>query len=207
MRWPLQIVALLLFALLGNAGQADAQGEGLGLAYVIFSAAAVHRLFNFARPAGVGSDIRGRVAAVSGERAFRGRIISIDRDTIALADSTDTLRFARADLSRVEAFRGYEKKWAQGWAVGFVSVGVLGAVTGAASGNDKPCDDFCLTGGQKTLVLGVVGAVVGSSIGALIGLGAQGEHWSPVNRIGSDLKVTVLPLRNRTIGFAAALRW
>ena len=203
-----QVVAPFLLALLGNVQPAAAQsGEGLGLAYIIFSAAAVHRLINFARPASVGSDIRGRVVAAGRQRNFRGRITSIERDTIVVADSTDTLRLARADLSRLESFRGYERKWAQGWAVGFVSLGVVGAVAGAASGGDTSCDDFCFTPSQSAVLLGVVGAVIGSSIGALVGLGVQGEHWSRVDRIAPDLKVTILPLRDRTIGFGASLRW
>jgi hypothetical protein len=129
---------LILAALCAWPQVAVAQIDAaFGLAYVVLSGAALHRLVNFPSVAVVGTELRGRRRAASGEEIFHGTIVGIDRDSITLTDANATIRFARSDIVAMELFRGRERKWAQGWGIGFVSAGAFGAAAGASS--PSPC--------------------------------------------------------------------
>lgn len=202
------ILTLIVGALCAWPQVAGAQIDAsFGLAYVFLSGAALHRLVNFPSVAVVGTQLRGRRWAVSGEEDFHGTIVRIDRDSITLTDANATIRFARSDILAMEMFRGRERKWAQGWGIGFVSAGALGATAGFFLADDDSCDDFCFTPGQAAAILGIASAIAGSTLGALIGAAATGERWSGVDRIGLDARFTVTPLGRRAVGVGVELRW
>jgi hypothetical protein len=199
---------LILAALCAWPQVAVAQIDAaFGLAYVVLSGAALHRLVNFPSVAVVGTELRGRRRAASGEEIFHGTIVGIDRDSITLTDANATIRFARSDIVAMELFRGRERKWAQGWGIGFVSAGAFGAAAGLILADDDSCGDFCFTRGQAAAILGIAGAIAGSTLGALFGAAVSGERWSGVDRIEPDARFTVMPLGRRAVGLGVELRW
>lgn len=102
-----------------------------------------------------------------------GELIAVKENSILLlGDSPGTdISVEVADIKIVKIIR--KSKALSGLGYGVLFGGVSGAAIGFLSGNDPPNQFFSLTAGEKALIagaaLGVIGAVVGVSTGALAG--------------------------------------
>lgn len=195
---------LLVFAVVAiYARPASAQGIdvvaglGLSLGYATLGIAAGTRLLEGSVAAGLGDSLAVTWREAGGWQTIRGPLTAVDRDFIVVGPN----RIALADLRVAHVYAGQERKWAQGWAWGFLGGGTTGAVLGFASGNDRS-GDIALTAGEKAAILGVVGALSGSVAGALIGLATKGDHWRSVSWVPDSPRVGFAPIVGRSIGVA-----
>jgi hypothetical protein len=99
-----------------------------------------------------------------------GALRAVDGDTLVL----DTLRLARTAITRLEVSRGRKGHAVLGAVIGAVTLGVVGAVGGAAYSQipDYPDDvtETAALGGGAGLVLG---GLIGAGVGALI----KSDRW------------------------------
>lgn len=163
-------------------------GTGIGIGYVALSVGAVVRLVGHAREANVGDRIRDRSAS--------GTLTTIDSDSVTIRSEAGDRRLARADLRGLRVYEGRERKWAQGWGIGLVSGGAVGALIGATSpapADDPNCDFICPTREGDAVIGGVALGLAGSVVGALIGAATQGQHWSRINGFAERTSVQVAP--------------
>jgi hypothetical protein len=170
-------------------------GTALGIGYLVLSGASIYRLTQGGDAVAVGAIVRFRSRGPSDLGEIKGRLTATDADSITVLVDDAPRRFARTDVRDMSGFVGMERKWAQGWAAGFVTLGTVGAVAGLASGDDPPSDWFSFTAPQKGVILGIVGAITGSTLGALIGGTIEGERWRIVDRLPSGVTAVAGPSR------------
>lgn len=114
-----------------------------------------------------------------------GLLVSTAADTLFVrhAKKDSTMAIAVPNIARLEVSRGTHTRKAKGALIGLLIGGVAGAVIGAASYSPASCnaDTWCFDFGPEfgTTVLGVLGAGVGTLIGAIVG-SSPTDTWVPV---------------------------
>jgi hypothetical protein len=165
--------------------QSELAGTAFTIAYVVTAGGTVVRLLEGPATLAPGAQIRmTRAPALDapGARASRERIqgtlIATDSDSVAVrVESGEIRRVARSEIERLQLYRGVEPKWAQGFAMGFAIGAVVGAGGGFLSGDDPQDEFLAFSAPEKAVILGIAGAVTGSTLGAVIGLFNHGAHW------------------------------
>ena len=125
------------------------------------------------------------------------RIVALDGDSISVAADSLGSRFARADIESLELNAKPYGRWAEGWGIGLLVGGAVGAIWGYSKWTDDP--DNWFTHNQSALLGGIVFGVLGSTAGAVIGLGVPGkwvhaEEWAR--------RVSVTPVTGPRTGLA-----
>jgi hypothetical protein len=182
-----RIVAVLATVLgLAPAHRAAAQegelvGTALTVGYVALGGSAVFRLLEPAVPLTIGAEVR---VSRANAGPLRGTLGALDSAGVTVRSAEGDVRVATGEVRGIRIYRGRESKWAQGFAIGFASGGVLGAATGFLSGDDDP-GFLSFTAPEKAVIVGIAGAVAGSTLGAVIGLTIRGDHWRRVKRVNA----------------------
>lgn len=174
-----------------QATTANLVGAGVGVGYLALSIGSIVRLAGHSRQARVGDRVRDR------STSRIGLLTAIDADSVTVRSDAGETRFSIDDVRRLRVSEGREHKWAQGWAIGLLAGGTLGAVVGLASkapAEDPNCDFLCPTRNQDAVFGGLGAGVLGSLVGAGIGALASGERWSRISRFAQ--RVAVRPLSN-----------
>ena len=138
---------------------------------------------------GVGPGTAVRVTApASGLQRWEATVESVRGDTLMLrpvvywerAPLTVTgARIPLANVERLEVRRSVRGRLWKGFGIGALSGAALGAALVLAQGEDKKCELGCT---NEAGAAGVV-AVLGASVGGLVGLSiahVTAEHWAPV---------------------------
>jgi hypothetical protein len=208
----LRNTTLVLLALVSRVAplraQSEVAGAALGVAYGALSLAAIHHLVSRSDNAEVGSLVRVSAQTSRGVILLSGKIAAIRPDTLTLyaADSTRQ-SIARFDLQSVDVYRGDGRRWAEGWAIGLLSGGAIGAIGGYAAGDDHGNDFLNFTRGDKAAILGIVGAVTGSVVGTLVGTMVRDEHWDHADWLRGASSVSVMPLGGHAVAVGAHLHF
>jgi hypothetical protein len=128
-----------------------------------------------------GTPIRLQTAAKPG-KWITGQAVGITDDSVGiiLEKSGDTLRYARADLQRMDVSVGRKSNVGRGAVKGAAIVGGFGLVLGVAcvAGTDE--NDWAGCEGSDVALFTVAGAATGAALGALLGSTAHQEMWQPV---------------------------
>jgi hypothetical protein len=204
---------MLLLTLVTLGSPARAQGAsdivlaGVGIGYAALSIGAVHRLIEGSDNAPLGRDVHVSVTTGASVRELSGRLTAIDADSVTLLRNGDATRIARTSLRSMSVRQGRERKWAQGWGIGFLAGVTVGALGGLASGDDTSGDEFSFTAPQKAIGLGIFGALSGSVLGSLVGALVDGDHWRSVDRLVPGTGISVTPGRNGSLNLGAHVRF
>lgn len=182
--WSVAVVAITLVA--APAQRAVAQegeliGTGLTVAYVALAGGAAYRLLEGRAPLAIGDEVR--VSRANGGERVRGTLTAMDSAGVTVHSASGDVRVATGDVGRIQIYRGRESKWAPGFAIGFASGGVIGASGGFLSGDDEGGDFLSFTAPEKAVILGIAGAIAGSTVGALVGLAVRADHWQRAKRV------------------------
>lgn len=133
-----------------------------------------------------GTPIRLQTAAKPG-KWITGHAIGITDDSVGIIPekSRDTLRYARADLHRMDVSVGRKSNAGRGAVKGAAILGGLGLAFGVicvASNEDGTLEDSDWFGceGGDVAIFALGGAATGAALGALFGATAHHEVWQPV---------------------------
>lgn len=139
------------------------------------------------------------IVAAPQPRVMIGRLVSVDGDSVILVQGRDQLStsVAMESIQRLEVSRGRRSRAGRGALVGFLAGAVTGAVTGYWI--CRGCEPDGLAG-FVALVVGGMGALAGTGVGAIVGAIARTERWEP--RPLTDLPVGVR--LSPTVGFRLA---
>lgn len=176
-------------------------GMGVSAGYVALSIGSIVRLVGHSREATIGSWVRGRSASMT------GMVTAIDSDSVTIRSEAGDERLARIDVQGLRVHEGSERKWAQGWGIGFLSGAATGALIGVVSeapADDPSCEFICPTREADTIIGSVVFGVTGSVVGALFGAAARGERWSRINSFVERTGFRVAP-RAGALGVGARI--
>ena len=190
-----RFVTLLLAAGTGSA-RGQENGSTFLIGYGVLTVGAIHNLATRNTPpkVEVGSNVKLWLRGCD-SWSNRQRIRQLRPDSIVVEGNAGGRSYARSEIDslRVKASTG---RWAEGWAVGLLAGGVVGAGLGLRiSGNDEYLD----TGSpaKNALVWGIVMGVSGSTIGAAIGLLVPSRYVTIRNEPGTDPRFSVLPTVGR----------
>lgn len=164
---------------------AQEDGSVFGIAYLALGVGTAVRMLESSVTLRVGDEIR-----VQRWRAgdVRGQLVRVSSDSVFVRVADSRSGVPRSDIRRIQRFDGVERKWAQGFTIG-LGLGVVMAAAGYASGDDSGTD-LDLTAGEKAVILGLIGAISGSTTGAMIGVFKRGEHWRSTHQLPLTLAVT-----------------
>ena len=153
-------------------------------------------------------DARVRVTMASRERVT-GTVVAMGADTmlVRLSSTGQTRGLSRSQIARVERSEGTRRYRFRGAAIGFAGGAVAGAALGYATTSDRPpcTGSLCFNGleeGMNTLAGGAIGALVGSTLGAVIG-GRSREQWRVAD---GGVHVSVGPAPGKRVAVSIALR-
>jgi hypothetical protein len=163
-------------------------------------------------------------------------VLSVLGDTIVMQPDggAQSVAFPRTAITDMELSRGQHRATTAGIIIGVLGGGAAGVILVAATTSDpKPCPydptgpvgaiacgysgDYGSFGnvrslgpdnGQIELAVGVLGAIVGGAVGALIGHAHQSEAWEPT-AFREKISVTpiITPGRIHAAGIRFALEW
>ena len=169
------------------------------VSYGALSIGAIQSLLSTKRPRALlpGDQIRVRLRGFP-ETISRLRVVALDGDSISVGADSIGWRFARDDVESLELNLEPHGRWAEGWGIGLLVGGAVGAIWGYSKWTDDPDDWF--THNQSAVFGGVIFGVLGSTAGAVFGLGAPGK-WVPAE--GWARRVSVTPVVGRRTGVAA----
>ena len=158
---------------------------------------------------GLASGRRVRVTAPAADlKRWEGTVASVRGDTLVLRPLVDAwaaryrypvdtgVRVSLGAVERLEVRRSVRGRLWKGFGLGALGGAALGAVVVLSQGEDEFCDGIGCT--DKGAAAGVL-AVVGASVGGLVGLGiaaATAEPWQPVPLGGPRVGVAT-PRRGR----------
>lgn len=176
----------LLLMLGGRVAASQEAGIIIGAGFGALTVRSLIRLAELPSAAAYGDELRVKHRAGEALLTTRGRLTALNADSITLTNSEGVHPLARTDAITIRVFKGKETKWAQGWALGFLGGGALGAIGGYTSGDDHD-GFFNFTHRQKAGVFGAAFAFLGSFAGALAGSMVTGDHWRRVSKLPSVL--------------------
>jgi hypothetical protein len=176
---------------------------GFLVGYGILSVGAIHSLTTRGAPptVGVGSRIKVWLRA-SDHWSESGKIVFMDADSIVVQGWLNG-RYARSEIDslRVKASTG---RWAEGWAVGLISGGVVGAGLGSRISRDEYLDAG--SPAQNALVWGTVMGISTSTLGSAVGLLLPSRYVTVGTEPGSESRFSVFPTIGKP-GLVAHLRF
>jgi hypothetical protein len=141
---------------------------------------------------------------------FAGRLIANRTDSVVVSTETAAVprAVARSDIAHVEASGGMRTHKARNATIGAVVGGAVGGVVGAAvgKGTESACNGSGQTAGclvftgvsqtSSALVFGTLGAVLGGTVGLLMGRRAT-EEWVHVDSQSTAVRVGLIPASGR----------
>jgi hypothetical protein len=133
------------------------------------------------------------------------RVFRVNPDSVFVeGESTPRRSFARSavDSLRVKVSTG---RWAEGWGIGLVAGGAVGAALGYAAASSEGSGDDWFTPGEGAVIGAVVLGVSGSVLGAGIGLLAP-SRWVTIGNPAQKSRVSIAPSIGRP-GFVASVRF
>jgi hypothetical protein len=195
------LVAIVLTACIQTPARAQnliAIAGGTLFGFTSLSTIAMVRLLERGRPLSAGDSVRMVVRATTGSVRYAGRARAMTRDSITLEQADTTWTIARRNVASIRAYRGTERKWAQGWAVGLLGGAAIGALEGYSLGGSPPeCEALCMNGPQTVVFVGIVGGMAGSALGTAVGTFIEGAHWRSVREraaLTDTLRVSFAPI-------------
>lgn len=139
-----------------------------------------------------------RVRVTRAGSKFTGILRDLDDQniTVETRDSRDPVVMRRADVWRLEVYRGSRSRAGHGAVVGFVALGALAIPAWQGCGE---CEG--MPPARFVIGAGAVGAAIGATIGALI----RSDPWQNVPVARVQLGVTPTLGRGRTAGLTLSL--
>ena len=137
-------------------------------------------------PPAPGSQVR--IRTVENRNWQTGKVKSVDDSTIVLLNrGGGEMRMPLQSVTAIDVSDGHRSRW-RGAAIGLVVGGGVGAVLGYSTGECSSAG-FCLfTPAESAMLLGTLGGVAGTGIGALVG---GGERWK---RAAIPSRVSISPM-------------
>jgi hypothetical protein len=154
------------------------------------------------------TDARVRITMASREQ-LTGTVVALRADTVVvrLSSTGSNRELARSEIAHIERSAGTRGYRLRGAALGFLVGAAAGAGIGAATAKEPPpcTGSLCFNGleeSMNTLGGGLVGALVGTTAGVLIG-GRRREQWRPV---ADGVRVGIGPASGKRVALSVSLR-
>ena len=148
----------------------------------------------------VNSEVRVVTHTAGVSHEIDGVLSGADADSLTIAHDGVVDRVPRRSIRQFDVKMGTERKWAQGWVIGTLAGGVVGATGGFASGSDDPRGAwFAFSAGEKAAIFGTVGSVLGGITGTLIGATINRSRWLRNEAPATSLIVGAAPHNSTAI--------
>ena len=186
-----------------RAQSSESTAISMGIGYSALSIGAIAALVTMPHEAPIEA---GRMIRVGGSgNGYRvGRVVAVDGNRLTLDTDAGQTTISADSLGDVEVSLGNNRRWAQGWGIGFVAGAGVGGLLGFASGDDPPGTFIRLNAEQKALLAGSLLGVGGSVVGTLIGL-AGPERWVHATRPSTASRVSINPIVGSRVGLSAKI--
>ena len=206
MRRVAVVPLLIAFAITPARAQSPSgSGSAFLIGYGALSLGAIVNLINRDAPPTIetGTHLKVRLRGFT-DWSKPVRVVRLDRDSLWVAGDSADQHFARSEIDslRIKVSTG---RWAEGWGIGLLAGGAVGAALGYTSSSSHDGGDDWFTPGEGAVIGGIVFGVGGSIVGAGIGLGAA-SRWVTVGAPTTESRFSITPTIGRR-GFVAQFRF